>query len=74
MHSNDSHRESHRLFDGRVDKYQLVEGRFGPLTIVSFKSILTLFPEAVDKVCSIWRVEQVKEGVCYCLCNKSARS
>jgi hypothetical protein len=67
MHSDDSHRKSHRLFDGRVDKDQLVEGRFGPLTVVSFENIITLFSEPLDKVCSIWRVEQVKEGVCYCL-------
>jgi hypothetical protein len=67
MHAYNSYRESHRLFDGGVDQYQLVESRFGPLAVVGLENIVAFFSELFDEVCSIGRVEQVNEGVRHCL-------
>jgi hypothetical protein len=67
MHADDSYRKAHRLFDGGIDQHQLVEGRFSPLAVVSLENIIAFFSELFDEVCSIGRVEQVEEGVRYCL-------
>lgn len=65
MHANHADGKAHRFLDRGVNECQLIESSFGPFATVSFEHSVALFAQLGDKVCRVWRVEEVKESVCY---------